>query len=237
MAVEGLTIAAVKTLDQERILISENTTLNNLETIIKQEFNVGELIEVQLLDYTPSLFGQSFMPETIRQRNNLSKVVTTQINRFVKGGAFEVAQFPTLTLWPGDIPFAGYAQNNLFLRWAAKTAEVDFEGQILQMLSEIQIDVSPTGAPTILDPITEWQFGEINIYRYTNRGADIINREIREQEGFFERVWEGFQGISGGIGRALQSDVGGIPTIFILAAGIIIIPEVTKTIREFRPRE
>jgi len=237
MAVEGLSIGAIRTLDQERTLVASNTTLNNIGSIVTQEFDQGELVEVQLLNFTPFLFNQPALPDTIEARNNLSRQITTQINRFVKGGTIEAAEFPTLTLWPGDVPFAAFAQNNLFLRWAAKTADVDFEGQFLQMLSEIQIDVSPTGAPAVLDPIPDWDIEEINVYRYTNRGADIINREIEQQEGFFEQLLELLQNLGGGIGRTLSSNVGGIPTIFLIAAGVVIIPEITKTLREFNPRE
>ncbi len=223
MAFEAQVQAAGTDIEQQRILIADNLNIDRVAPLISSEFSRGEPVELQFLGCRPTMttlfWKTDVTPSDPVKTNRMFRAIADNYKKFISDN------YPSVQRWNPGIDLVSYEQNNLFFRWRAKTGNVNLAEQLQVIFNQVTPIIS-SQAGFGLDPLVEWQIGDIVIYSYTQRGIEIIQEIEESRRNIFEKFIDG-------IGNLTSSRVVGIPTIFWLTAGVIVIPEITRTIREF----
>ena len=223
MAFEARVQSLRNDIQQERILIADNLNLDRIAPLINSEFSTGEPVELQLLGCRPTITTLFWKTDvTPSDPNKITRIFSAIADRYKD---YIANNYPSVQRWSPDIDIVSFEQNNLFFRWRAKTGNVLLADQLQVIFNQVAPNIGGGANPTNLDPLVEWEIGDIILYSYTQRGIEIIKDIEQSRRNILERLIDG-------LGNLTASRVVGIPTIIWLTAGVIIIPEITRTIRE-----
>lgn len=208
--------------ENERTVIADNINLSQISGIIDQELEVNDAVELYLKNVSPSLYGDTWMPEDLDAIQRLYGRIVFQFNNEIK------KLYPGVRQWNIDTPFVSFEQADLKFRWRAKSGDNELGDNLINLFEQYRVNISTFTQPVLLDPVIDWDFGNIIIYKYTERGVELITARELQKRGAFERL-------VAYLGQLTKSNIVGIPTIIWLTAGMVVIPEITKTIREVIP--
>lgn len=221
MAFEGRVQVLSQDIEQETTLIADNIEIPRIAPLVNQNFNRNEAVELEITDIIPTITTLFWKSEiSIEDPNRVRRLfaaITDNYRRFVN------QNFPSVRSWTPDIEIVSFEQNNLFFRWRAKTGNVNLADQLENMFNTLAPIIS-VQAGVRIDPLSKWEIGNIALFNTTEEGVALIRQREIERRGVLERLLNE-------IGNLTSSRIVGIPTILWITAGIIIIPEITRTIR------
>ena len=208
--------------ENERTVIADNINFSQLSGIIEQNFEVNDAVELYLRDVHPTNFGFDVTPTDLNKIQRLFGLIASRLDEDIKN------LYPGVRQWNIDTPLVSFEQTDLKFRWRAKSGDNELGDNLVNYLNQKAINIGGAANPMHLDYFTDWNFGNKIIYKYTERGVELITARELQKRGAFERL-------VAYLGQLTKSNIVGIPTIIWLTAGIVIIPEITKTIREVIP--
>lgn len=205
-----------------RQLVISGITIEQISEIIANRFEIGEPVELQLINLIPTYYGAINYPRLPTEQKYIALLFGSVANKL--NDKIE-RSYSNLQRWEQNIPYVSFEENSLIIRWRAKTSVEDFGAGLEKLLASK--DVHSLGIIELNNPIADWLVDDIQIYKYNESGVGEV-REIEEgKQSFFNNLLTGIT----------ENSTLGVPNTLWIIAGVIVIPQILLTIREFNPND